>query len=123
MRRGTIFVIIFILLAAGIVGASLFLRSQPPLEITVAVNPLAESWVRAAVDAYNASEPVVNATRRVIYRVTAVDDLTVWSDEVSRQWTETDHPAALDSGDQRCRSIMPPACPSRSSSRRWRRPS
>ncbi len=94
MRRGPIIVIIFVLLAAGVVGASQFLRSQPPLEVAVAVNPLAESWVRAAVDAYNATEPVVNATRRVVYHVTAIDDLTVWSDEVSRQWTETDHPAA-----------------------------
>lgn len=94
MRRGTIFVIIFILLAAGVIGASQFLRSQPPLEITVAVNPLAEAWVRAAVDDYNATEPVVNATRRVVYRVDAVDDITLWADDSARQWTDADHPEA-----------------------------
>ncbi len=94
MRRGTIFVIIFILLAAGVIGASQFLRSQPPLEIAVAVNPLAESWVRAAVDAYNATEPVVNATHRVLYRVSTIDDLTLWSDDAANPWTDVNHPAA-----------------------------
>lgn len=85
MRRGTIVVIVFVVLAAIVVGASQFLRSQPPLEITVVVSPLAEAWVRNAADSFNASSPVVNATRRVQVRVTAQDDLSIWSDEGVRQ--------------------------------------
>lgn len=93
MRRGTVIVLIFIVLAAVVVGASQFLRSQPPLEITVAVSPLAETWVRSAVDAFNASEPIVNATRRVHVTVNTIDDLSVWSDEGQRAWATT-HPSA-----------------------------
>ena len=48
MRRGTIFLILFIVIVAGIIGLSTFLQNQPPVEITVAVNPLAEEWVREA---------------------------------------------------------------------------
>src|SRR5215208_2182827 len=81
MRRGTIVVIVFIVLAAVVVGASQFLRSQPPLEVTVIVSPLAEAWVRNAVDAFNASDPLVNATRRVEMRVNTQDDLSLWSDQ------------------------------------------
>lgn len=93
MRRGTIIVLIFILLAVAVVAASQFLRSQPPLEITVAVNPLAEAWVRSAVETFNASEPIVNATHRVHVTVTTMDDLSVWSDEGQRAWANT-HPTA-----------------------------
>jgi hypothetical protein len=93
MRRGSIFVIIFILVAGGIVGASFFLRAQPPLEITVAVSPLASDWVRAAVDAFNATDPVVNATRRVRFSVETVDDLNVWLED-GRGWTQGSHPDA-----------------------------
>jgi hypothetical protein len=92
MRRGTIIVIVFILVAGAIVGASQFLRSQPPLEFTVAVNPLAADWVRAAVNNFNASEPVINATQRIQFSVTVVDDLPVW--QGSQSWTPENHPAA-----------------------------
>lgn len=81
MRRGTIVVIVFVVLAAIVVGASQFLRSQPPLEITVVVSPLAEAWVRSAAESFNASSPVVNATRRVQVRVVVQDDMNVWSDD------------------------------------------
>ena len=88
MRRGTIVVIVFILLAVAVIGASQFLRAQPPLEITVAVSPLAERWVRAAAESFNASETFVGGTRRVQVRVNSVDDLSVWSDEGLRQWQD-----------------------------------
>ncbi len=92
MRRGTIIVIVFILVAGAIVGASQFLRSQPPLEFTVAVNPLAAEWVRAAVNNFNASEPLINATQRIQFSVTVTDDLPVWQGSLS--WTPESHPAA-----------------------------
>ncbi len=91
MRRGTIILVLFVLAAIGIIAASQFLRSQPPLEITVAVNPLAEKWLLDAVSAFNASNPLVNTTR-IQVRLTTIDDLGVWSGE--RPWTADQHPAA-----------------------------
>lgn len=92
MRRGTIIFILFALVAAAIVGASQFLRSQPPMEFTVAVNPLAAEWVRAAVNAYNDTQPVVNTTQRIQFAVQVVDDLSVWQGNTN--WTPENHPAA-----------------------------
>lgn len=92
MRRTTIVVIVFVILAAVVVGVSQFLRAQPPLELTVAVSPLAERWVRAAVERLNATEPVLAATQRVRYNVTTVDDLAVWGDDRRVTWTPENHP-------------------------------
>lgn len=93
MRRTTLVVIVFAIVAALVVGVSQFLRAQPPLEVTVAVNPLAERWVRGAVDRLNATDPVVAATRRLHFNVTPVDDLAVWGDERRVNWTPENHPA------------------------------
>lgn len=90
MRRGTIFILLFILIAVGIVAASQFMRAQPPLEITIAVDSLAADWVQDAVRALNESNPVVNATRRLQFKVTVIDDLDVWRGE--RKWTQDSHP-------------------------------
>lgn len=92
MRRGTIFLLLFILVAAGVIGVSQFLRSQPPLEVVIAVDPLAQPWAQRAIEAFNATDPVVNATRRVQARLTPVDDLAVWLE--GRRWTALDHPDA-----------------------------
>jgi len=92
MRRGSIFVVLFIIVAAVVIGVSQFLRSQPPTEITVAVDPLALAWVEKAAAALNATDPVVNATQRIQYKVTPVDDLDVWAGQ--RIWSPSDHPAA-----------------------------
>src|SRR5262249_40537909 len=90
MRRGTIFVLLFIVIAAAIVAASKVIQSQPPLEVTIAVDPLAESWVQDAVKALNDSQPVVNGTRRVQYKVTVIEDLDVWQGQ--RKWSPDNHP-------------------------------
>ncbi len=92
MRRGSIFVILFIIIAAVVIGASQFLKSQPPTEITIAVDPLVEPWVTDAINALNATAPVVNAASRVQFRVTPVEDLDVWNG--SSRWTTTSHPVA-----------------------------
>ncbi|GAB4531109.1 MAG: hypothetical protein OHK0046_51910 [Anaerolineae bacterium] len=95
MKRGTIFVLLFILIAGGIVGASLFLQNQPPLEITVAVDPLAEEWVRQAADAFNQSEALINNTRRVRVVISeTVDDVSVWRQGSTINWTTENHPDA-----------------------------
>lgn len=92
MRRGTIFIGLFILVAVGIIAASQFISSQPPLEITVAVDPLADPWLQQAVTAFNDSGTVINGSRRVRVMLTPADDLRVWAD--TRTWTAATHPAA-----------------------------
>ncbi|MEO8611465.1 MAG: hypothetical protein ABI690_26440 [Chloroflexota bacterium] len=92
MRRGSIFVILFILVAAVIVGASQFMRSQPPTEYTIAVDPLAVPWVEDAVKSLNASGPLVNGTQRIQFKVTPIDDLDVWQGQPA--WTASSHPVA-----------------------------
>ena len=77
---------------AIVIGISQFLQNQPPVEFTVAVNPLAEDWLREAVNAFNDTTPVVNATQRVQFQVEVVDDLSIWQD--SQSVTADDHPAA-----------------------------
>lgn len=86
MQRGTIVLIVFAVFAVAIIVGSQFVLSRPPLEITIAVNPLAESWVRAAADVFNAREPVVNANRRVLVRVVPVEDVDVWNGGTS--WSD-----------------------------------
>jgi hypothetical protein len=93
MRRGTIVLLFFILVAAAIVGISQYLRAQPPLEVTLAVSPLAERWVRDAVAALNATEPITSSARRYIVRVQTVDDTDVWQDDRRAAWTTQNHPA------------------------------
>jgi hypothetical protein len=92
MRRGSIFIILFIVVAAVVIGASQFLRSQPPTEFTVAVDPLALAWVQDAVKGFNASSPVVNGTQRIQFKVTPVDDLDIWQGQ--SVWTANNHPIA-----------------------------
>jgi hypothetical protein len=91
MRRGTIVLIIFVLVAAGVVGISTFLRSQPPLEITVAASPLAEGWLREAAAAFNATGPVVNGTQTVRVTIQPQDEAVIALGE-SANWTRESHP-------------------------------
>ena len=93
MRRGTIFIFLFIVAAAIIVGAGQFLRAQPAMEVIVAVDPLAQAWAQEVVDALNATQPTVSATRRVLFKLSATDDLDVWAGS-GRTWTASSHPDA-----------------------------
>jgi hypothetical protein len=92
MRRGTIILILFVVVVAGVIGVSQFLRQQPPLELNIAVDPLAEDWLRAAVTRFNATEPVVNAARRVQFSLTTTGDMVVWRGD--HGWTPESHPDA-----------------------------
>ncbi|MCA0457037.1 MAG: substrate-binding domain-containing protein [Chloroflexi bacterium] len=87
-QRGTIFIVLFILIAAGIIGVSRFLGAQPPHEYTIAVDPLAQAWAEGAVNAFNASQPSINA-QRIQFRVSAADDLSVWQGQAT--WTTNRH--------------------------------
>jgi hypothetical protein len=88
MRRGTIFIFLFILVAAGIIGASRFLASQPADEIHIAVDPLAGAWVKAAIADLNATDPVVS-TRQIRFVVDEIDDLKVWNGR--DRWTNENY--------------------------------
>ena len=92
MRRGTVILIVFILIAAAIVGLSRFLQNQPPTEYTVVINPLAESWLRDAITRFNATQPVVNTTQRIQFNISVMDDLSIWQN--TSGFTLDDHPAA-----------------------------
>lgn len=90
MRRATIILLLFLIIAAAIIGLSQFLQNQPPLEITIAVDPLAEDWIQDAAAAFNESAPVVNATQRVLVNITVMNDVRVWNDNPN--WTSEVHP-------------------------------
>jgi len=90
MRRATIILVLFLVIAAGIIGTSQFFQNQPPLEITIAVDPLAEDWIQDAAAAFNEADVVVNATQRVLVTITVMNDVRVWNDNPN--WTAESHP-------------------------------
>lgn len=90
MRRSTIFLIVFIIIAGAIVGVSQLLRTQPPVELTVIVDPLGAAWVRDAVTAFNASENTLIGTQRIQFVVSEVSDVAVWRGQET--WNVQSHP-------------------------------
>lgn len=91
MRRTTIVVIFFVLIAAIVIGISQFLQSQPPVEFTAVINPLAESWLRDSINRFNDTQPVVGATQRIQFNIVVMDDLPIW--QGSTNYTPENHPA------------------------------
>jgi hypothetical protein len=79
MRRGTIIVVVFIVIAAAIIGISQFLRAQPPYPVTIAVSPLAFGWVNEAAARFNAAENITASGQRIAVSITPLDDLDVLS--------------------------------------------
>jgi hypothetical protein len=94
MRRSTLVFGLFLLLIAGIVGYNAFLRNQPPLQFTVAVDPSARQWGAALVEAFNARGVQVgpNAVRLVATLDATRSDVAVWQGRVT--WTGDNHPLA-----------------------------
>lgn len=88
MRRGTIFIILFVLIAAAIVGASYLLQGQEPVEIVVAVDPLAEAWLRSAALEFNNSSATVGVGRRVRVTINVVSSMQV----LDQPWASSNHP-------------------------------
>ncbi len=91
MRRGTIVLGLFVLVAVGIIAASTFLQNQPPITITVAVSPLIADWARESAAAFNASNVRTANGRLGQVNITTVEDLSVWSE---REWSAQSHPDA-----------------------------
>lgn len=88
--RTTIVFIIFVVIIGALFGINYLVQQQPAQTFTIAIDPLAEDWARAATTAYNASNPVVNGTTRIRVEVVLVDDVDVWRG--SAGWTTTNHP-------------------------------
>lgn len=88
--RTTIVFVLFLVIIGAIFGINQLVQNQPPTTITVVVDPLAESWARAAAEAFNATNPVVNVTTRLRVEISIADDLDVW--RTNPGWTVTDHP-------------------------------
>ncbi len=92
MRRSTFVFLIFAALVAVIFGANSYFRNQPPITLTLAVDPLAEAWVRTAVERFNAQNVLLsNGTLKVVVRVeSVVNDVSVWQERSN--WSTSSHP-------------------------------
>lgn len=86
MRRGTIFVILFIAIVGVILGVSALLQSQPPIDVRIVASPLLRSWLEESIASLNATRPLVGTpSQRVTYRVVEYsDDYAIWSAEGQR---------------------------------------
>ncbi len=94
MKRGTIVLGFFAIVAAAIVGVSLFLQNRPPVTIRVAVDPLAQDWMEQVVADFNASNTTIkNGTLRVAVDLETMSDLEVWQSN-DDSWTVQNHPDA-----------------------------
>lgn len=89
MRRGTIVLAVFALIAVGIIGASAFLQNQPPITVTVAVDPLIKGWATEMAGDFNASGALTASGRRVNVTLTDIRDIQVWHERV---WSSNNHP-------------------------------
>lgn len=88
--RTTLIFFLFVIIIAAIFGVQYVVQRQPPLEITIAVDPLAEAWARATATEYNDSTQLINGTTRVQVTITVTDDLDVWRGNPN--WNSTNHP-------------------------------
>jgi hypothetical protein len=93
MTRGTLVLAVFVLIALGIIGASALLQNQPPLQLTVAVDPMIAGWARESAKTFNASRQTAGAGRRVEVTITEINDYAVWGANASA-WSATTHPDA-----------------------------
>lgn len=89
MKRGTIVIALFIVVALGIFGANYFFNSQPPIEITIAADPLIEDWLREQVTAFNNSTARTSSGRTVRIALDFQNDHQVWSERI---WSSSSHP-------------------------------
>jgi hypothetical protein len=92
MRRSTFVFFVFVVLIGVIFGANSYFRNQPPLTLTLVVDPLAEAWARVAVERFNAQNVLLgNGTSRVVVRIEAIqNDVAVWQERAN--WTVQRHP-------------------------------
>ncbi|MCU0474742.1 MAG: substrate-binding domain-containing protein [Anaerolineae bacterium] len=90
MRRGTIFIVLFVGVAAAIVALTQVFRAQPALEVVVVTDPLAERWVRDAAARFNEQGVSVGVGQRVRVTVQTLGDMTAFAGQ--QGWTQANHP-------------------------------
>lgn len=95
-QLGTGVVILFIIISLGIIGAGYLIRNQPipdatPLELRIAVTPMAHAWMSAMVARFNASDVrlIDNYAVTIVLNPVAVDDMAVWDKQA---WNGQNHP-------------------------------
>lgn len=88
--RATIVLVLFVVIVAAIIGLSQFLQNQPPVEITIAVNPMAKDWMQSVITDFNDSDTFVNGTTPIHVSMTTASDVAVWESGVD--WTIDSHP-------------------------------
>lgn len=109
--RTTIILVIFLVVIAAIFGLNQAIR-QDPLEITIAVDPLAENWIQAAAQEYNASNTLIgNGTIPVQIKIIIEDDLDIWRGNPN--WGSSNHPQAWIASSQASINYLPPNLPFR----------
>lgn len=92
LDRTTVVLVIFVLVIGAIFGINQFVNSQPPLEITVVVDPLAEDWITEAVQEYNSNNVIIANSVRVQVNIQVADDLEIWRGNSG--WNSQNHPDA-----------------------------
>lgn len=92
LDRSTIVLVVFVLLIGAIFGINQLVISQPPLEIDVVVDPLAEDWLMAAAQQYNSNKVIVNNSSRVQVNIQVRDDRDIWRGNTG--WNSQEHPDA-----------------------------
>ena len=85
MRRSTLVFIFFGLIFAALVGANYVTTSQPPITLRLAVDPLAEVWVRQAAQSFSEQNVTVNGSTRVVVEVIRQTEAEAMA------WTPTTH--------------------------------
>lgn len=109
LDRTTLVLVIFVAIIAGIFGINQFVQSQPPLEITVVVDPLAEDWVTAVAQDYNSNNVIIANSVRVQVNVQVADDLDIWRSNSG--WNSQNHPDAWIPSSSQSLDYMPSSLP------------
>lgn len=107
--RTTLVLVIFVAVIATIFGVNQFVQSQPPLEITVVVDPLAEDWVTTAAQNYNNNNLIIANSVRVQVNVQVADDLDIWRGNSG--WNSQNHPDAWIPSSSQSFAYMPSSLP------------
>ncbi|MDQ7025233.1 MAG: substrate-binding domain-containing protein [Anaerolineae bacterium] len=108
-NRTTFIFFLFVIIIAAIFGIQEVVQRQPPLEITITVDPLAEAWARAAAAEYNDSTQLVNGTTRIQVAITVTDDLDVWRGNPN--WNSSNHPDAWIASSSLSATYIPTSLP------------
>lgn len=109
LDRTTVIFFIFLAILAGIFGAQRFAQNQPPIEVTVAVDPVAEEWIQQAALAYNEKKTIVSGASPAHISIIIKDDLDVWRGNPG--WNSNEHPHGWIPSSSISADLTPPTLP------------